>query len=252
MRTRTRWRDETDDAAVRLTDPPLLSVPQHSILRSSSSTNSPASSTAPSPGSAPPPSPTPSAPARSHGGSSPSPVTTMSIPWLEPDWVLDMADANPGREAASATANPPRHPPRRSLGVGRSFSRHHYLSGNLHRACPMLRRLRRRPPGRVHRGASVPAPESPRLARTPHGLPARFPGRRHRQRHERIRRESVCRDRQSPISAPAAIPAVIHHRRSPLWKMLRRPGLVSRIGPTRHREDGNGRTRSAPPADGGV
>lgn len=79
----------------------------------------------------------------------------------------------------------------------------------------VLRRLRGRATGGVLLGLVVPAPEATVMARTPHGLSVGLPGRRDRQRPERVRDEPVRRPGQTrheqheqPGDDPASLPVV--------------------------------------------
>jgi hypothetical protein len=151
------------------------------------------------------------------------------VPWLAPDWVLDMATQTLSREAL-------RRPPIR-LDIRRCqrsawpiFQRHHYLSGNLHPsamcfiACVEDRPAAftaalpfphpRRPGWREHRTVCLPDFQGVGIG----SALAEFVA-------------SLFVATGKPYFSTSSHPAVIHHRaRSPLWVMRRRPGMVSRMG----------------------
>ncbi|HET6251093.1 MAG TPA: hypothetical protein VFE47_25625, partial [Tepidisphaeraceae bacterium] len=151
------------------------------------------------------------------------------IPWLSPDWVLDMATQTLTRGRIA--------PPRLQLQIRRCdrdmwplFRRHHYLSGNLHRAA------------RCYLG-SIESRPAVFTAVLPFPHPKRPGWREHRL---------VCLPDFQGIGIGAAMsayiaslyvatgkpyfstsghPAVVQSRaNSPLWKMIRKPGLASRCG----------------------
>ena len=153
------------------------------------------------------------------------------VEWLEPDWVLDMA----GQKLARGRLRRPRiklEIRRTDRSMWPLFKRHHYLSGELHRSAQCF-------VGTVEgRGAVFTA-----VLFYPH--PNRPGWREHR---------TVCHpDFQGvgignamsefvaslyvaggkPYFSTTGHPGMIWHRgRSPLWRSLRRPGIVGRLGKT--------------------
>jgi GNAT superfamily N-acetyltransferase len=151
------------------------------------------------------------------------------VNWLEPDWVVDMASQSlaRGRLRGPAVRLDIRRADRSAWAI---FSRHHYLSGNLHRAARCF----------VAWIDGLPAAFTAVL---PFPHPIRPGWREHR---------TVCLPDFQGIGIGAALsafvaslyvatgkpyfsttghPAVIEHRmHSPLWKMRRKPRTVSRMG----------------------
>ena len=174
------------------------------------------------------------------------------VPWLEPDWVLDMATQSlsrrrlrrPFRPLRQAQGRPVRlaslaqgRPPIR-LDIRRAdrsawpiFQRHHYLSGNLHPSAQcFIGEIDNRPavftavlpfphpirPGwREHRTVCLPDFQGVGIGSAMAAYIA-----------------SLYVATGKPYFSRSSHPAVIHHRAaSPLWKMRKRPGIVSRPGP---------------------
>jgi hypothetical protein len=153
------------------------------------------------------------------------------IPWLAPDWVLDMSTGLLSRRRLRR----PRiklHIDRADRSVWNSFSRHHYLNHDLHRSSICF----------VARVAGTPAAFTAVL---PFPHPKRPGWREHR---------TVCLPDFQGVGIGTAIsdfvaslfaatgkpyfsrtshPAMIAHRlHSPHWKLLRNVGMVSRSGLT--------------------
>jgi hypothetical protein len=151
------------------------------------------------------------------------------VQWLEPDWVIDMASQTLARGRL-------RRPALR-LDVQRCdraawqiFRRHHYLTGNLHRSaqCFVARVGDRaaaftavlpfphplRPGYREHRTVCLPDFQGVGIGNALSAYVA-----------------SLFAATGKPYFSTTSHPAIIRHRaKSPLWKMLRAPGRVSRAG----------------------
>ena len=160
------------------------------------------------------------------------------IPWLAPDWVLDM------RGPTLTSFDPEALDGRRSLqrppielrmsrtdrSTWRLFQRHHYLTGTLHpsaicflgsvdnepaafvAALPFPHP--RRPGWREHRAVCLPDFQGVGLGTAASDFVA-----------------SLFVATGKPYFSRTSHPAMIRHRlHSPLWKMLRSPGMVSRSG----------------------
>lgn len=165
------------------------------------------------------------------------------LPWLAPDWVLRMPGGTLARSDAALPRGRLRRPPLR-LVIARAeprawetFRRHHYLSGELHPAARCFVGMIENRPAAF--AAALPFPH-----------PTRPGWREHR---------TVCLpDFQGvgignalsafvaslfvatgkPYFSSTSHPAMVRHRASSaLWRMTRRPGMVSRIG-----SSGTGRT----------
>jgi energy-coupling factor transporter ATP-binding protein EcfA2 len=162
------------------------------------------------------------------------------LPWLEPDWVLDMADGSLTERSKDGELPPSFRRPSIHLEIQRCrpsawklFSRHHYLSDNLHPASQCYMGLvSNRPAAFV---AILPFPH-----------PTRSGWREHRcvclpdfqgigighALSEFV--ASLYASSGKPFTSVTSHPAMIHHRaRSPAWRMNRGPSRV----PPRHRRD---------------
>ncbi|HWE92911.1 MAG TPA: hypothetical protein VG269_02985 [Tepidisphaeraceae bacterium] len=153
------------------------------------------------------------------------------VQWLEPDWVIDMASQTlaRGRLRRPAIRLDVQRCDREAWQV---FRRHHYLSGNLHpsaqcfianvgdRAAAFTAVLPfphpRRPGYREHRTVCLPDFQGVGIGNALSAYVA-----------------SLFAATGKPYFSTTSHPAIIRHRaRSPLWKMLRAPGRVSRAGIT--------------------
>ncbi len=127
------------------------------------------------------------------------------LPWLEPDWVLDMADGSSSvrREDVSRPSTTANRPGNRALPfVGVETIQPSSLSERQASSrIAMLRRIGRGPAGRVRGGAAVSASDAFGLAGASVRLPAGFSGNRHRQCDQRIRRVAVRSPRESHTRA---------------------------------------------------
>ncbi|HZK80888.1 MAG TPA: hypothetical protein VFC46_07470, partial [Humisphaera sp.] len=165
------------------------------------------------------------------------------VNWLEPDWVVDMASQSlaRGRLRRPAVRLDIRRADRSAWAI---FSRHHYLSGNLHRAArcyvawigdrpaaftavlPFPHPIR--PGWREHRTVCLPDFQGIGIGAALSAFVA-----------------SLYVATGKPYFSTSGHPAVIAHRmRSPLWKMRRKPGRVSRMGVSGARKTGMGETMS--------
>ena len=153
------------------------------------------------------------------------------VEWLEPDWVLDMASQKLARGRLRR--------PRIELEIRRAdrsiwplFKRHHYLSGELHRSAQCF-------------VGTIDGRPAVFTAVLPHPHPRRPGWREHR---------TVCHPDfqgvgignamsefvaslfvagRKPYFSTTGHPGMIAHRaRSPLWRSVRRPGIVGRQGRT--------------------
>jgi energy-coupling factor transporter ATP-binding protein EcfA2 len=165
------------------------------------------------------------------------------VRWLQPDWVLDMSGPSLSRGRV-------RRPPiplrvfRADRSNWKTFKRHHYLSGSLHRssicfvgtvdgrpACftavlPFPHP--RRPGWREHRTVCLPDFQGVGLGTAMSEFVA-----------------SVFVATGKPYFSTTSHPAMIHHRmNSPLWRMHRQPGMVARAGPGSAATSGMARTSS--------
>ncbi len=150
------------------------------------------------------------------------------VPWLSPDWVIDMADQSLSRER-------PERPMiqlvvrRADRTMWKHFARHHYLSGSLH------------PSARCFVGWVENRPAA-FTAILPFPHPIRPGWREHRTvclpDYQGVGiGSSLCEFVASlfvttgkPFFSTSGHPAVIRHRAaSPLWQMRRKPGLVGRL-----------------------
>lgn len=151
------------------------------------------------------------------------------VPWLEPDWVLDMGSQSLARGRL-------RRPAIR-LDISRAdraawavFRRHHYLSGALHRAAKCFVGAvdgrpaafvaalpfphPRRPGWREHRAVCLPDFQGVGIGNALSAFVA-----------------SLFTATGRPYFSTTSHPSMIRHRAaSPLWRMTRRPGMVSKIG----------------------
>jgi energy-coupling factor transporter ATP-binding protein EcfA2 len=154
------------------------------------------------------------------------------LPWLEPDWVLDMADGSLERRGASDVSGSFRRP-RIELEIvscrasaWKLFGRHHYLSGNLN------------PSARCFMGLVEGQPAA-FVAVLPFPHPVRPGWREHRcvclpdfqgvgignAMSEFV--ASLYAGTGKPYMSVTSHPAMIHHRsRSGNWRMSRRPSRV--------------------------
>jgi GNAT superfamily N-acetyltransferase len=166
------------------------------------------------------------------------------LPWLSPDWVLDMST---GKLARGSAARPPiqlkiRRAQRDEWNL---FRRHHYLSGSLHRSaqcyiaqydgqpaafCAALPFPHPRRPGwREHRTVCLPDFQGVGIG---HAL-AEFVA-------------SIYVATGKPYFSRSSHPAILRHRaNSPLWRMIRGPGLVRPIGKSGIEQTGLQQTLSA-------
>ncbi|HEX4793704.1 MAG TPA: GNAT family N-acetyltransferase [Humisphaera sp.] len=166
------------------------------------------------------------------------------LPWLAPDWVLDMSS---GKLARGSAARPPIHLKIRKAqrDEWNLFCRHHYLSGSLHRAaqcyiaqydgqpaafCAALPFPHPRRPGwREHRTVCLPDFQGVGIG---HAL-AEFVA-------------SLYVATGKPYFSRSSHPAILRHRASsPLWKMTCRPGLVRPISASGRERTGLQQTLSA-------
>ena len=151
------------------------------------------------------------------------------VPWLAPDWVLDMSSGTLARGRLRR--------PSLSLTLGRCdasawpmFQRHHYLTGSLHRSAKcFIACVENRPaafcavisfphpirPGwREHRTVCLPDFQGIGIGSTLAEWVA-----------------SLFIATGKPYFSTSGHPAVIRHRiKSPHWKMCRKPGMVSAMG----------------------
>jgi GNAT superfamily N-acetyltransferase len=167
------------------------------------------------------------------------------IDWLDPDWLCEM----PGGEFSRRSL---RGRPKVNLEVCRVhpstwqlFRRHHYLSGSLHRAARCFAALwGGRPvafasalpwphavnPGwREHRTVCLPDFQGVGIGNALSEYVA-----------------SLFAATGRPYFSTTANPAMVRQRaRSPLWLMVRRPGLVSRLGRSTSKEELRSTTASS-------
>jgi hypothetical protein len=153
------------------------------------------------------------------------------VQWLEPDWVIDMASQTLARGRLRRPAIR-LDVQRCSREAWQIFRRHHYLSGNLHpsaqcfianvgdRAAAFTAVLPfphpRRPGYREHRTVCLPDFQGVGIGNSLSAYVA-----------------SLFAATGKPYFSTTSHPAIIRHRaKSPLWKMLRAPGRVSRAGIT--------------------
>jgi energy-coupling factor transporter ATP-binding protein EcfA2 len=155
------------------------------------------------------------------------------LPWLEPDWVLDMADGSLSRGLL-------RRPQidleivRCDAAAWKLFSRHHYLSGKLHPGAQCFAGLVEgqpaafvavlsfphaiRPGWREHRCVCLPDFQGVGIGNAMSEFIA-----------------SLFAATGKPYRSVTSHPAMIHHRaRSPRWRMSRSP---SRVRPGQQRSD---------------
>ncbi|MDB5353604.1 MAG: putative transporter [Phycisphaerales bacterium] len=151
------------------------------------------------------------------------------VQWLEPDWVIDMASQTLAR---GRLRRPALRLDVRRCGreVWQIFRRHHYLSGNLHpsaqcfvayvadRAAAFTAVLPFphpvRPGYREHRTVCLPDFQGVGIGNSLSAFVA-----------------SIFAATGKPYFSTTSHPAIIRHRaKSPLWRMLRAPGRVSRSG----------------------
>jgi len=157
------------------------------------------------------------------------------IPWLRPDWIIDMATQTVNREPFRDAPTRPtiRLDIRRcDRQVWSIFRRHHYLSGGLHRSAQCFAGYiddrpavftavlpfphPRRPGWREHRTVCLPDFQGVGIGSAMAAYIA-----------------SLFVATGKPYFSTSSHPAVIHHRmNSPLWRMTRRPGMVSQISPS--------------------
>jgi hypothetical protein len=155
------------------------------------------------------------------------------LPWLEPDWVLDMADGSLSRRLLRR--------PQIDLEIVRSgasawklFSRHHYLSGNLHQGAQCFVGMVEGQPAafvavlsfphavrsgwREHRCVCLPDFQGVGIGNAMSEFIA-----------------SLFAATGKPYRSVTSHPAMIHHRaKSPRWRMSRSP---SRVRPGQQRTD---------------
>ncbi len=157
------------------------------------------------------------------------------LPWLEPDWVLDMADGSLSRSTGSGQARGLLRRPQIDLEIVRCntsawklFGHHHYLSGQLH-------------PGAQCFAGLVEGRPAAFVAVLPFPHPVRSGWREHRcvclpdfqgvgignAMSEFV--ASLFAATGKPYRSVTSHPAMIHHRaRSPHWRMSRSPSRIRR------------------------
>ena len=160
------------------------------------------------------------------------------IPWLQPDWVLDMSDGKLTQERLRPVASKVESRPKLSLRIRRCdrslwnlFARHHYLNNDLHpSAMCFLGSIDNRPATFV---GVLPFPHPLRPGWREHRLVC-LPD------YQGIGIGAAMSDfvaslfiaTGKPYFSRTSHPAMIHHRiNSRNWRMIRRPGMVSRSGP---------------------
>ena len=158
--------------------------------------------------------------------------------WLAPDWVLEMPSGTLARTRDASTQERLGRPPirlrirRASRSLWPLFQRHHYLSHALHPSAMCFIALfenrpaaftavlpfphPRRPGWREHRTVCLPDYQGIGIGSTLSDYVA-----------------SLFIATGKPYFSTTSHPAMIHHRmRSPNWRTLRKPGMVSRSGRT--------------------
>jgi energy-coupling factor transporter ATP-binding protein EcfA2 len=157
------------------------------------------------------------------------------LPWLEPDWILDMADGSlQERSEENASSDVFRRPAiqmeivRCSAAAWKLFSRHHYLSGKLHQSARCFAGLIENQPAAF-------------VAVLPFPHPVRSGWREHRcvclpdfqgvgighAMSEFV--ASLYAATGKPYWSVTSHPAMIHHRaRSKNWRMIREPSRIRR------------------------
>lgn len=157
------------------------------------------------------------------------------LPWLEPDWVLDMAEGSLEERSGEGKASSSFRRPKIELEIVRCrasawklFGRHHYLSGKLHPAAQCFAGL-------------VEGEAAAFVAVLPFPHPTHSGWREHRcvclpdfqgvgignAMSEFV--ASLFAGTGKPYTSVTSHPAMIHHRaRSPDWRMSRGPSRIPR------------------------